>query len=97
MRCDDISCGLGPSDDDPEPTADLARVVINTLGDGLSVCEHMFHPACLVSAERVAGWGPESERERERAGGLVEVRCPVCRAVGVVQRKDWEQGAQALA
>ena len=97
LRCDDISCGLGPSDDDPEPTADLARVVIRSLGDGTSVCGHTFHPACLVSAERVAGWGPDSEGERERAGGLVEVSCPVCRAVGVVQRKDWEQGAQALA
>jgi len=97
LRCDDISCGLGPSDDDPEPTADLARVVIHSLDDGASVCGHTFHPACLVSAERVAGWGPNSEGERKRAGGLVEVSCPVCRAVGVVQRKDWEQGAQALA
>jgi hypothetical protein len=97
LRCDDVSCGLGPSDDEPEPTADLARVVIRSLGDGASVCGHTFHPACLVSAERVAGWGPDSEGERERAGGLVEVSCPVCRAVGVVQRKDWEQGAQALA
>ena len=96
LRCDDVSCGLGPSDDDPEPTADLARVVVNSLGDGASVCGHTFHPACLVSAERVAGWGPDSEGERERAGGLVEVSCPVCRAVGVVPRKDWEQGAQAL-
>jgi hypothetical protein len=96
LRCDDMSCGLGPSDDDPEPTADLARVVINSLGDGTSVCGHTFHPSCLVSAERVAGWGPDSESERERAGGLVEVSCPVCRAVGVIPRKDWEQGAQAL-
>ena len=97
LRCDDISCGLGPSDDDPEPTADLARVVIHSLGDGACVCGHTFHPGCLVSAERVAGWGPDSEGERERAGGLVEVSCPVCRAVGVVPRKDWEQGAVALA
>lgn len=97
LRCDDMSCGLGPSDDEPEPTVDLTRVVIRSLGDGASVCGHTFHPACLVSAERVAGWGPDSEGERERAGGLVEVSCPVCRAVGVVQRKDWEQGAQALA
>ena len=96
LRCDDMSCGLGPSDDDPEPTADLARAVIRSLNDGASVCEHAFHPACLVSAERVAGWGPDSESERERAGGLVEVSCPVCRAVGVVQHKDWEEGARAL-
>ena len=98
LRCDDMSCGLGPSDDDPEPITDLARVVIHSLGgDGASGCEHTFHPACLVSAERVAGWGPDNERERERAGGLVQVSCPVCRAVGVVPRNDWEKGVQALA
>lgn len=96
LRCDDVSCGLGPSDDDPEPTADLARVVIHSLGDGASVCAHTFHPACLVSAERVAGWGPDDERERERAGGLVGVSCPVCRAVGAVPCEDWEKGALAL-
>jgi hypothetical protein len=97
LRCDDMSCGLGPSDDDPEPTADVARIVIHSQGDGALMCGHMFHPACLVSAERVAGWGPDSEGERERAGGMVEVSCPVCRAVGVVPQKEWEQGAQALA
>jgi len=97
LRCDDMSCGLGPSDDDPEPTVDLARVVIHSLGDSASGCGHMFHPACLVSAERVAGWGPENEGERSRAGGLVEVSCPVCRAVGVVPHDDWGKGVQALA
>lgn len=96
LRCDDMSCGLGPSDDDPEPTTDLARVVIQPLGDGVSGCGHMFHPTCLVSAERVAGWGPDNEGERERAGGLVKVSCSVCRAVGVVPRDDWEKGVQAL-
>ncbi|KAH9985861.1 hypothetical protein BJV77DRAFT_1031053 [Russula vinacea] len=74
LRCDDI----GP-----------ARVVIHTVGDGVSVCGHTFHSSCLVSAERVAGWGSDSEDERE-------LRCPVCRADGVVPRQDWEQGAQAL-
>lgn len=98
LRCDDVSCGVGPSDDDPEPTADLSRVVIHSLGvNGAPGCEHTFHPACLVSAERVAGWVPDSEGERSRAGGFVEVGCPVCRAVGVVPRNDWENGVQALA
>ena len=97
LRCDDISCGLGPSDDDPEPMAELSRVVIRSLGvDGASGCEHTFHPACLVSAERVAGWAPDNEGERERAGGFVEVSCPVCRTVGVVPCDDWEKGVQAL-
>ena len=96
LRCDDMSCGLGPSDDDPEPTADLARVVIHALGDGNPACTHAFHPACLVSAERVAGWAPDDERERERTGGPVEVSCPVCRAVGAVMHEDWKKGAQAL-
>jgi hypothetical protein len=50
-----------------------------------------------MSAERAVGWGPDSEGERERTGGLFEVSCPVCCAVGVARRKDWEQGAQALA
>jgi hypothetical protein len=93
LRCDDVSCGLGPSDDDPEPTADLARVVIHALGDGNPACTHAFHSACLVSAERVAGWAPEDER----TGGRVEVSCPVCRAVGAVPHEEWKKGVQALA
>lgn len=98
LRCDDMSCGVGPSDDDPEPTADFSRVVIHSLGvDDGSGCEHMFHPACLVSAERVAGWAPDNEGERESADGFVEVSCPVCRAVGVVPRNDWENGVEALS
>ena len=95
LRCDDVSCGLGPSDDDPEPTADLARVVIHALGNGNPACTHAFHPACLVSAERVAGWAPEDERER--TGLPVEVSCPVCRAVGAVPHEEWKRGVQALA
>lgn len=96
LRCDDVSCGLGPSDDEPEPTADLARVVIHALGDGNPACTHAFHPACLVSAERVAGWVPDDERQRERTSGAVEVSCPVCRAVGAVTDGDWKKGVQAL-
>ena len=62
------------------------------------MCEHKFHPSCLVSAERVAGWGGEDKKEeRENEGEDVEVSCPVCRAVGVISRLDWEEGACALA
>ena len=37
------------------------------------MCEHKFHPSCLVSAERVAGWGGEDKKEeRENEGEDVE-------------------------
>lgn len=101
MRCCDISCGLGPSDEDPSPVIDgstVRRISIRPLNavDGNKVCEHTFHPACLVSAERVAGWGSEDNKE-EKVGEQVEVSCPVCRAVGYVSREDWDEGACALA
>ncbi|KAI0357585.1 hypothetical protein OH77DRAFT_1588439 [Trametes cingulata] len=107
LRCSDVSCGLGPSDDDPISTFDtsaLRQISIRPLKSDASgkeaVCEHKFHPSCLVSAERVAGWGGEDrkeERENEGEGEDVEVSCPVCRAVGVISRLDWEEGACALA
>ncbi|KAI0657265.1 hypothetical protein C8Q70DRAFT_902304, partial [Cubamyces menziesii] len=105
LRCSDVSCGLGPSDDDPTTTFDttaLRQISIRPLKSDTSgreaVCEHKFHPSCLVSAERVAGWGGEDKKEeRENEGEDVEVSCPVCRAVGVISRLDWEEGACALA
>ncbi|PIL22703.1 hypothetical protein GSI_15396 [Ganoderma sinense ZZ0214-1] len=103
LRCSDVSCGLGPSDEEPEPAGSSAvgQVAISAVGDGdgdeggKPVCEHTFHSACLVSAERVAGWGQEVADVRE--GGDVEVSCPVCRAHGVISREKWEEGACALA
>lgn len=106
LRCSDVSCGLGPSDEDPTTTfntAALRRVSIRPLKDDGSgkqaVCEHQFHPSCLVSAERVAGWGGEDKKEEREnnEGEDVEVSCPVCRAVGVISRLDWDEGACALA
>jgi len=102
LRCSDVSCGLGPSDDDPVPVIDastLRQIYIRPLkgqGEGDRVCEHSFHPSCLVSAERVAGWGQEDKKDEEK-DEEVEVSCPVCRAVGCVSREDWEEGACALA
>ncbi len=105
LRCSDISCGLGPSDEDPRPVVDpreMRQVHIHPLqgqGEGKeSVCDHIFHPACLVSAERVAGWsGADQKKEVEGDEEEVQVSCPACRAVGCISRIDWDEGACALA
>ena len=99
LRCSDTSCGIGPSDEDPFPEMSDAsmkqlsiRPLPNSTVPSTSVCSHTFHPACLVSAERVAGWGGEDKKEQ-----LVEVSCPNCRAVGCVERNEWEEGVRGLA
>ena len=100
LWCWDVSCGLGPTDEDPIPVIDpstIRQISIHKIGgQGEKVCEHTFHPSCLVSAERVAGWGAEDKKE-EKEGEEVEVSCPVCRTVGVISRTDWDEGACALA
>ena len=103
LRCNDPSCGIGPSDEDPIPEVfnDLSSPSIKRAGilkDGgeEAVCGHVFHPSCLVSADRCAGWG---ERDRPTNDGGEEyevVSCPVCRSVGKVPREVWEEGARAL-
>lgn len=105
LRCSDISCGLGPSDEDPTPVVDprtIRQVAIRPRkGKGPEhdrVCAHTFHPACLVSAERVAGWsGADQKKDVDGEQEEVEVSCPVCRAVGCISREDWDEGACALA
>jgi hypothetical protein len=99
LRCCDTSCGVGPSDEDPVPDVSGSsmkqlsiRPLPNSLALNTSVCSHTFHPACLVSAERVAGWGGEDKKEDQ-----VEVSCPNCRAVGCVSREEWEEGVSGLA
>jgi len=100
LRCNNISCGVGPSDEEPFPSAlaDNAgatkRVFIKAKGvDGKDVCSHAFHTACLVSAERVAfgGVGPTVDSD-----GCVEVSCPVCKGVGCVLKEEWDEGVVAL-
>ncbi|KAA1474660.1 hypothetical protein DENSPDRAFT_756421, partial [Dentipellis sp. KUC8613] len=103
LRCDDVTCGIGPSDEDPVPellpgVGKMIHIRPREHGDG-AVCAHKFHPACLVVSERVAGWGQEIEEDKEEMGEEAEVGvgCPVCRAVGVIPREEWEEGASASA
>jgi len=103
LRCDDTSCGIGPSDEDPFPevfngpgSQSVKRVGILKNGGDEAVCGHVFHPACLVSADRCAGWG---EKDRPSQSGDEEyevVSCPVCRGVGKVAMEVWEEGAKTL-
>jgi len=101
LRCSDISCGLGPTDEDPEPTPGIDVTKVRQIGvhrvgkPNEDVCEHKFHSACLVSAERVAGWGGDEKEGNE--SGEVEVSCPVCRAIGCVTKEEWDEGVIALA
>ena len=102
LRCHDVSCGLGPSDEYPlgdDINDALHRgqqlSIVNIVRDedvGKPVCEHMFHGECLVSAERVALRGAEAV---SNAVG-VEVSCPVCRASGCVSKEQWDAGVLSL-
>ena len=103
LRCDDPSCGIGPSDEDPSPaafsdptSASINRVKIFKEGIKEAVCPHVLHPACLVSADRCAGWGEEDRGSNDSSKGYEVVSCPVCRSVGQVQREVWEEGVKAL-
>ncbi|KAF7791464.1 hypothetical protein EIP86_002480 [Pleurotus ostreatoroseus] len=105
LRCSDISCGLGPTDEDPTPVVDPRKVRQiqlrplpgHDMEGKTAACEHSFHPACLVSAERVAGWSGADQKREVEGEDDVEVSCPVCRAVGLITRADWDEGACALA
>ena len=101
LRCHDVSCGIGPSDEYPlgEDTDDtlhkaqqLSIVDILDENERKPVCEHMFHGGCLVTSERVALRGAEAVTN---AGG-VEVSCPVCRATGCVSKEQWDAGVLSL-
>lgn len=95
LRCYDISCGVGPSDEEPFlDVGNLKQLSIQSVVDKEGqVCRHTFHSSCLVSAERVALKGGEAVVE----GHGVEVSCPVCRSVGCVSKVDWEEGVMGLA
>ncbi|PBK72641.1 hypothetical protein ARMSODRAFT_880847 [Armillaria solidipes] len=97
LRCHDMSCGVGPSDEDPFVAVSEKQVHIQhrdtQTGQGGIVCEHAFHPSCLVSAQRVALRGADENVEGED----VEVSCPVCRADGLISKEGWQEGVRALA
>jgi hypothetical protein len=99
LRCYDISCGLGPSDEDPftdemsKTVSGVKQLVIRQKdASDEQVCEHRFHSACLVSAERVALSGADAAIE----DGRVDVSCPVCRSAGCVTKEEWNEGVVAL-
>lgn len=100
LRCNDISCGVGPSDEEPFPSAladhagAMKRLFIKAKGvAGKDVCSHAFHSGCLVSTERVAFRGAEPVVDSD---GCVEVSCPVCRSVGCVLKEEWDEGVVVL-
>lgn len=98
LRCHDVSCGLGPSDEDPlgddiNETLRKGQQMSIMRREGDAVCEHKFHSTCLVSAERVALRGAEAIANET---GGIEVSCPVCRGSGCVTREQWDEGVRAL-
>jgi hypothetical protein len=98
LRCHDVSCGLGPSDEDPlgddiNETLRKDQQLSIMRREGDAVCEHKFHSTCLVSAERVALRGAEAITNE---AGSIEVSCPVCRGSGCVTKEQWDEGVHAL-
>ncbi|KAL0069180.1 hypothetical protein AAF712_003868 [Marasmius tenuissimus] len=106
LRCWDMSCAIGPLDEEPlldiQPE-DMRQIHIKKpSGKGkaredeplVDVCNHTFHPSCLVSAGRVANslWSDEGDKIE---GDEVSVSCPVCRIEGVVSREVWQEGASS--
>ncbi|KAF8916077.1 hypothetical protein CPB85DRAFT_1189646, partial [Mucidula mucida] len=89
LRCHDMSCGVGPSDEEPDAVVNESQIHIIRGVDGGNVCSHTFHPSCLVTSQRVALKGLEESVN----GDSVEVSCPVCRADGSISRVDWDAGA----
>ncbi|EJC98905.1 uncharacterized protein FOMMEDRAFT_95194 [Fomitiporia mediterranea MF3/22] len=94
LRCDEVSCSLAPTDDDPLPHWPedmLEKLAVRRDGSANNepLCAHRFHPACLVDAGRVAGWDGRGE------DGVVEVSCPICRTIGHVEEEEWRAGEKA--
>ncbi|KAF8574986.1 hypothetical protein K439DRAFT_1665239 [Ramaria rubella] len=104
LRCDDMVCDVAPSDEDPVPECGgrgVRRIKIRAAYDGCGrACEHVFHPACLVTSARVAGVRGEGDGEDAvvqggEAEAELQVSCPVCRAVGSLNRGEWDEGVRA--
>ncbi|KAF8886236.1 hypothetical protein CPB84DRAFT_1685168 [Gymnopilus junonius] len=101
LRCFDVSCGVGPSDEEPFGASEGEggkQVSIMSMADHTALmCGHTFHNTCLVSAERVALSAKGAEGVVETGDGQVEVLCPICRGAGCVSRAEWDAGVEALA
>ena len=96
LRCYDVSCGVGPSDEEPLNSVaadEMKQLTLRSVNMDGSTCQHTFHRSCLVSTERVALRGADAPV----VGDHMEVSCSVCRAVGRVSKNDWEEGVQQLS
>ncbi|EEB91962.1 hypothetical protein MPER_09600 [Moniliophthora perniciosa FA553] len=102
LRCADPSCGIGPNDDEPFVEGQKKQIRVRAKksvkgkekeeADGKEdhVCDHSFHPSCLVSTRRVAM--SMYARDEEEIGEEVEVECSVCKSEGIVSRNVWKKG-----
>lgn len=94
-ECESSTSSPSPSSDENRMDIDMPSMIhILAARPGAPgsepVCAHEFHPSCLVSATRATGCGepPEATPDDPR----VTVRCPLCRAIGSVDRAVWEEG-----
>ncbi|KAJ8517079.1 hypothetical protein ONZ45_g5680 [Pleurotus djamor] len=80
FRCDDVSCGAGPSDEDP------------TVSEAVKSMKQLSirHPADHQPGEDV---GKSVCAEEQVHGSEVEVTCPVCRHTGCITKEEWAAGS----
>lgn len=107
LRCDDVICLFAPTDEEPVPSEmmnesskDMLKTRVQPHGAYDTrgrLCEHKFHPACLVASARVAGVDDEEmDMENEDDESEIELACPVCRADGTLSHKEWQEGVKSL-
>ncbi|KAJ7658735.1 hypothetical protein DFH06DRAFT_990123, partial [Mycena polygramma] len=97
LRCCDVSCGVGPSDENPsvELSEAAMRVVrLGSLSGKRHACTHTFHPSCLVSAQRAHNLCEPVLRGGDSA--QVQVVCSLCRVEGSVPYVQWLAGGGGI-